>query len=48
VSLDQKKLKAAAARAQLMRWFHERSIRELKAMRHAFEQHLNNKPKKTT
>jgi hypothetical protein len=43
-----KKLRAAAAKGQLLRWFHERSVRELKAMRTAFEQAQQPKPQKDT
>lgn len=41
---QKKKLQASAARAQLLRWFHERGTRELRAMRAAFEQAMQ--PKK--
>ena len=43
-----KKLRAAAAKGQLLRWFHERSVRELKAMRAAFEQSQQPKLQKDT
>jgi hypothetical protein len=43
-----KKLRAAAAKGQLLRWFHERSVRELKAMRTAFEQAQQPKLQKDT
>jgi hypothetical protein len=43
-----KKLRAAAAKGQLLRWFHERSVRELKAMRTAFEQAQQTNTQKDT
>jgi len=48
VSNQERKFKAAAARAQLLRWFHERGVRELKAMRDAFEQAQQPKLQKDT
>jgi adenine C2-methylase RlmN of 23S rRNA A2503 and tRNA A37 len=35
---QEKKLLASARKQQLLRWFHERSYRELEAMRTALEQ----------
>jgi hypothetical protein len=40
---QKKKLEASAARSQLLRWFHERGTRELKAMRAAFEKAMQPK-----